>query len=223
MKLEQWPYIYTFLNILVKKFGSDGKHVIDIGAFIGSMVTRMAPEFPDKVFHAIEPYSPNYSVLKDNVGSHINIVLHKLIISGKNGVLNIFADTDELTQSPSLEKQFIQSKEKLCIKEQVQTVTLGQFCEDNKINDIALLHMNCEGGEYHIFEDKTSRWVFDKTNVIYLALHGKNEPFIGMEYTKKKKAINKFLMSKNFKMLYGDDLEKVKQFPYGHIIQIWSK
>ncbi len=223
MRKDKWPYLNTLIGIRLNKLGKAGKCVIDIGACVGDTIIEHAERFPNKIFHAIEPLSYNYKELINRTKGIENVIAHKMAITNRNGTVPVFSDRNGITQSSSLERRFVFGKNESFIEEEVTARTFGTFCRKNKINDIGLLIMNCEGGEYTLFEDESFKESLDMVRILNVALHGKEEPFIGKKYREKKININKFLKEKGFSILYGDDLEGIKRVLYGHIVQIWVK
>lgn len=229
---ESYPYLHLLIKIQLERFrtNQEGGVIIDIGAFDGVNTIRMAREFGLATVYAIEPCPRNFKVLCNHSRKTKNIITSQLAISDINGRVNLFLahkpkDERASSQSNSLFQEFVESKASNTTKpkETVRAITLVEFCKQKKIEHIRLLKMNCEGGEYKIFDDKTSFHIFDSVDIISLALHGKSPLFISKAYTQKKRNINAFLVGKGFGLVYGERLDELKVIPFSHISQVWVK
>lgn len=228
---EKYPYLNLLIKTQLERFETDrGGVIVDIGAFDGGGASRIAREFRQATVYAIEPCPRNYKILCRSAGKSKNMITDRLAISDYNGRADLFLAYEAggkrtSSQSNSLFQDFIESKTPNAakLKEVIHTVTLSEFCRQKRIKHIRLLKMNCEGGEYKIFEDETSFCVFDNVDIIGLALHGKSPLFTSKAYIQKKRNVNAFLAGKEFGLVYGERLDGMKELPSGHISQVWVK
>ncbi|MHA2120007.1 MAG: FkbM family methyltransferase [Promethearchaeota archaeon] len=224
MLLERYPYINSLVEIQLKRLKLKTNIIIDVGAFDGQNCSLVARCIRNSITYAIEPYSRAHKKLVRVAKKVKNIRPHRLAITGSNGETTlhfIFDKTKKLSQSNSLYSEFIGSKNSRERTEEVETMTLDSFCSWQNIEQITFLKLNCEGSEYDIFEDKSSREIIKSTKLIYVALHGKSQRFISEEYQRKKQFINLFLKRNKFRLIYGEDVTKMKKDPLNHVNQIW--
>ena len=227
--LEKYPYITTLLRIQLQRLKKDKRIIVDIGSFDGKNCISLAKLIGNSFTYAIEPCARAVFELKRNIRKMKNIKIHRLSITGENGEGKLFtipgtSHNPIISQSNSMHSDFISSKNSISGKiEIVPTLTLNSFCRREGIEEISFLRLNCEGSEYEIFEDKSSRHLLKTTKVMYLALHGKSDKFISQKYQRKKLFINWFLKRNGFRLIYGDDVTTLKKFPLGHVNQVWIK
>jgi len=199
--------------------------VVDIGAYTGKISNSMLSSIngnPEK-FHLIEPCPSNYGILTDRCKGCNN---HNLAISDEDGSIDFFVANHKKiegsSQSNSLFKKFIHNRDWATSEEtiKVKTLTLDSFIKENSIDCIDFLKINCEGGEFKIFNSSLD--FLSNTKYIYLHLHGKNPLFLTPDMTSKKKEINAHLLSNGYSLVMGDktaDIPKIKK----HIHQLWEK
>jgi len=123
--------------------------IFDVGAHIGLFSLYCRALNPVAPIYAWEPENNNLKILKENIEinqlSNIQVVPaalgyqtgeEKLVLAvdNHNHHLAEYGDDEKQTQS-------------------VQVFGLGDFCRQNKIERLALLKMDIEGGEYKVFDD----------------------------------------------------------------------
>jgi len=74
------------------------KVILDIGANIGITAIWMAKQFPDAEIYCFEPVKDNFDILLKNISNYPNIKAYQFALGDKNGVVDIFADTDITNQ-----------------------------------------------------------------------------------------------------------------------------
>lgn len=133
----------------LKSEGFYGKHIIDIGAHIGSFsiqLTKMLP--PDAKIVSIEPSPDNFLLLKRNVllnNLRQNFVLKMLAISSNKGVGTLFISSDN-TGGNKLDMIEPSSKETV----EVAVDTLEAIADEFGDDTIDLLKIDVEGSEHAI-------------------------------------------------------------------------
>ncbi len=129
----------------------EGYTVIDIGGHIGTSSIAYARQVgkTGKVY-SIEADPSNYDILKINKERNKieNLFLYNLALVGDKNLkeIDIIIDGNN-TAGHSL----YESKIDTSIKVKVQAKTLIDFCKDERIEKIDILHMDIEGGEFDIF------------------------------------------------------------------------
>lgn len=138
-----------FIDNLYQKFFAveEGDIVFDVGASAGPFTYSIKEQNPGKVY-CFEPYDKLYSTLIKNVESDNVICIPKAILEtdGQEETLGLF--NEHLTETCSEEN-----------KKTVDSIKFKTFIEQNKIEKIDFLKTDCEGGEYHIFNDENFEWI----------------------------------------------------------------
>jgi FkbM family methyltransferase len=224
--IEKFPFLNTLVNIQLDRLigRKNVRTIIDVGAYDGTYCLYMSRLYKKTKIYAIEPGKQAFKLLKRNTSDCPNISRYRLLISNTNerGKLFVESKSKAPSQGNSVFADFMNKKQSVT-EESVKSSTLSDFCKNNDIENIDLLVMNCEGGEYEIFEHEQSASIFEKVKVLNLALHGKSKLFLSKEYTEKKKYINQCLTIMRFKLVYGDDLNGLDKLPKGHIQQVWIR
>ena len=148
---------------------------------------------------------------------------YEVAIAGKNGTEKFYTTNRKNIQGSSrsntLFKGILKDKKKQgkkigTINEiLVKTCNINTFLEE--IRTVDLLKLNCEGGEYEIFDGELN--FLEKTKMIYVSFHAQNKPFNKPEYKEKRAIAYKNLESADF-MLKTEYANEGK-----HVWQLWAK
>lgn len=138
-----------------------GSIVVDVGANIGAF-TLFAAKLA-KAVYALEPVTHNFEALSRNVeiNSLSNVSLHRVAMSGENGETQISVAGVE--SSIHFQRPGVQL-------ERVPTITLETFLDQQGIDHVDYLKMDCEGAEWSILL-KTDRSVLSRIRHIELEFH----------------------------------------------------
>ena len=122
--------------------------VVDIGGQIGTFTVMAAWKANKGHVYTFEPTSLNFPMLQENVAINnlTNVTLYKKAVSDTNGIAYMHLSSDN-TGGHSLSWKTDEKQQ----KEAVPTITLATLMEDNEIDHIDFLKMDCEGAEYDIF------------------------------------------------------------------------
>jgi FkbM family methyltransferase len=158
--------------------------VVDIGAHYGYFSIFAAKNTsPNSRIFSIEPSQSNFETLNENLkdGKIENVTTHQIAIGGENGTLDLY--TGRSVNHSIIGDYALLGSEKNTQK--VEVKTLEQFINENNIEKIDFLKMDCEGAEYSILFH-TPAYVFDKITTISMEFHDlKNVEFTGEEIVKK--------------------------------------
>jgi len=131
-----------------------GDVVVDMGASVGPFTYKIKENNPGKVY-CFEPHSELYKDLVKNTSYdgvvHINKAIGK--IDGLEVQRGLFSEKTIYTATGENEQT-------------VETITWKTFVEENNIDKINFFKIDCEGGEYDIFNEENLQWV--KENVDYI-------------------------------------------------------
>jgi FkbM family methyltransferase len=146
----------VFHNNVYQKFVDvkPGDVVVDMGASCGPFTYRIKDQNPSRVY-CFEPHLPLYDTLKKNT-SYPGVFHINKAIGDKNGI--------EI-QRGLFNENFVETQEEANAKP-VRTMRWDSFVEDNNIKRINFFKIDCEGGEYSVFNDENMQWV--KDNVDYI-------------------------------------------------------
>jgi len=209
--------------------------VVHVGAYTGKVAVETEKMFSPRICisYAIEPCPRNFKILKRLVEKHPDLHPIHAAVGARSKTTSLYIKKREnlnpnrgSSQSNSLYSDFVGSKDsKQIVESKVKVITLCDLIEKSDIKRIHLLRVNCEGGEFDIFDQKNSGLKFlNKVEVIALALHGKAKVFLTDEAIQRKKNISRNLILKNFEQVYGFKFKKnTTRIPLGHVWQIWVK
>ena len=141
----------------------DNAIVIDVGAHIGSFSVLIHNKMKNGQVYAIEPSKQNYELLLDQIGiNDLKIKSFKIALSDKKGKMKLYEGNHSARGSLFREegKNF----------EIIETQTMKNFFEENKIEKCDLMKMDIEGGEYSVLYS-TPKEIFDKIDKIFLEVH----------------------------------------------------
>ncbi|MBX4212455.1 FkbM family methyltransferase [Candidatus Pacearchaeota archaeon] len=162
----------VFLDNIYGKFIREVKDnkgtVIDIGQNIGCFSIKAARIFKDSQIIAFEPFHESSQIAKINVMMNkldSRIISYELAISEKKGEVSFHAYPGN-HEANSINDIWGWKSNKIA----VNSIRLPDFIKDNKIKDIALLKIDCEGSEYEII-DSLSKDDFKKIKGIILEYH----------------------------------------------------
>lgn len=128
---------------------SNWRTIVDIGAHKGYFTTYAAKECPSANIYSFEPIKTSFQMLSKNIAqNHLDKRVH---------VFNLgLADKEEVREinlSTSSTDNTFYSKlgSDLNGKTKIKCTTLQNAIENNKLADIDLLKIDCEGAEFEIF------------------------------------------------------------------------
>lgn len=136
-----------FQDRIYEKFFAveQGDVVVDIGASSGPFSWSILENQPSKII-CLEPHAELYNTLTKNLKGAPATLINSAI-----------GDTDGLSVTRGL---FSQHRETHSDSEKVvQTIKFETLVQQNKINRIDFLKIDCEGGEYSVFTDANMDWI----------------------------------------------------------------
>jgi FkbM family methyltransferase len=143
-----------------------GDCVIDIGGNEGYFSVLAASLMPQGRVYCIEPQTRLQPVIRKNIDANKShqIKLHHVAFSSGDSDIEIFLRPDSINGASSMFPHWkLGSK-----KEKIHAITLDRFFEQERLERVRLIKMDCEGAEYLIVEGGKS--VFARQAVDFIAL-----------------------------------------------------
>jgi FkbM family methyltransferase len=124
--------------------------IIDVGANCGQTTKRLARAFPSFRIHCLEPNSDLHPKIRENVGFHRHLEIHKLGAGAENVELTFYKSSKH--ESNSFHQDWSHRHGTPMGDDIVTMVTLGTFCAEHQIDTISVLKTNAEGFDYQILK-----------------------------------------------------------------------
>lgn len=160
---EVWiKEIYNKHGVCVEK----GDTVVDIGGHIGIFSVYAAHLSETGMVYAFEPFIENYKRLEEHkkINHKENLTAFNKGVGETDGKQILFLSPDKNTGGHSLHLKN-QSERKV----EIETIQLIKFCDDNKIDKIDFLKLDCEGAEFDIL--KSSAVILERTRKVIMECH----------------------------------------------------
>jgi FkbM family methyltransferase len=154
--------ITNFLKLILKK---NLNTVLDVGAHHGETILNLINNFNIKKIYAFEASNINFLVLKkqlEKIVSKTEIVLINHGVGEKEGFKNIkqteesssstYSDIDENSSYFMKKKFFLYNKKKYFKNEETKLITLNNFFDQNKLQDVDYLKIDTEGYEFFVLK-----------------------------------------------------------------------
>jgi len=198
--------------------------VVEVGAYVGDFIGRVYEASPSAKVSGIEPLESNISQLKTNFPDK-DLHIFQGIASGKEEAVELFlSDLCSASKRKNMDcSAFKESAEKNNAQIKSSVTVAGKplsriISEDFLLDHVDVLSMNCEGGEYSVFDGDDFDFL-EKTDMFYIHMHTKCELFMGTDFVQKRENIVKTLEENGFAMIEGmTDLKAL-----AHVVQLWKK
>jgi FkbM family methyltransferase len=163
-------------NFLRDMYGLDGEErsfglVLDVGAHIGAFAMYMAPR--SKRLIAFEPAAENFELLRRNLGGpgHDHVEIHPLAVAGESGELEF-----HLSQKNSGgHGAFVRPENRRGEPVRVPAISLPVFLDEQGIDRVDVLKLDCQGTEYGIVESLEA-WGLERIGRVVMEYHPYGEP-----------------------------------------------
>lgn len=132
----------------------EGDIVVDIGASVGPFVYSIIGNNPQKVY-CVEPSKKLIKTLSENfLGNDSITLVNKAIIGDSTDLVNIFIGSETYEGDDKFEE-----------------ITFNQFLNDYSVEKINFLKIDCEGGEYDIFQEENMEFLLNNVEYIAIEMH----------------------------------------------------
>lgn len=184
-------------------------NIVDIGAHYGyfSIFANKNSGSKSKII-SIEPNKNNFSCLSANIKLNEiqNINSYNLAVGAKNEKTKLYFGKN--TNHSIIENYKLSSNSNF---EEIELKTLESIINENNLNEIHFLKMDCEGAEYEIFET-TPPYIFDKITTISMEFHDLKDK------SKTPEQLIKKLLDNNFQVVKYIFQNTSMNLNYGKII-----
>jgi FkbM family methyltransferase len=183
-----------------------GDLVVDIGASAGPFTKSILKNKPKKVF-CLEPSKSLYKTLTSNLNSSPNVTcINKGVINvdGEAAFSGLYDPNGYNTGgNPTL----------------ADGIKFSTFVKDNNIKTIDFLKVDCEGGEYDIFNIENKEWIFSNVRKISGEFHLNTQLFKDKFRAFRDNYLAKF---KNFEVYSADGIDIKWDLFNAHFIEYYE-
>ena len=137
--------------------------IIDIGAHIGLFTIYVSQFCNDCRIYCYEPIKENYDLLVDNIklNNIKNTTIYQKDVTDKSSIVRIFLNQDNAAHSIFTESNKY---------EDIESISLKDIFDSNKIQKCDLLKLDCEGSEYIILNSLPD-FYFQRIKKIVMEYH----------------------------------------------------
>jgi FkbM family methyltransferase len=177
--------------------------VVDVGANAGYFSTLLLSKRPDSKVFAYEAIQHNVDLFRNNIGLNPAIresvqLNHRAVTGQPVEFIVLYKEADSENSVTASVFEDFESHNLKSIS--VRAISLQKILEENRLEQIDFLKLDCEGSEYPIIYD-SPRSLWDKVNTIFMEAHNldndkrnfaaMNEFLLGLGYqTSHKLATN---------------------------------
>lgn len=149
----------------------DFKTVFDIGAYHGNFTDEIIRKNNQVTVHCFEPFNVSFKILTDKYQLSNNIVLNHCAVSDKPGKsffnINSFAETNSLMESVDV-NEAINALTKKETTQEVDLITVTEYCRLNNINEIDLVKIDTQGNSFNVLVGMESLLKKQKVKYLYV-------------------------------------------------------
>lgn len=116
-----------------------GDVVFDVGAFRGDWTDTVLRQQPAAQMHLFEPHPGFAAALRDKFAGRDHVTVHELAIGSRTGTM-MLSDAGDASSSVADHGRAFEAR----------TQSVGDFLADHPVDEIALMKVNIEGGEYDL-------------------------------------------------------------------------
>jgi FkbM family methyltransferase len=151
----------------LSRLGEDWK-IMDIGAGLGDFSIHAACGHPQRAVAAFEPFAESHRLLQENLvlNGIRNVQAFPLAVGARSGPMLLETATGIAVQHSTAQAGDTGPAEAL----RVEGITLAEALRVAGFDRCDLLKVDCEGGEYDIFQTATAD-VFDRIDRIVMEYH----------------------------------------------------
>jgi FkbM family methyltransferase len=124
--------------------------VFDVGANVGQSVLRFGAYWPNAKIFSFEPVKSTFHQLVDNTHDFLNVRCENIALGASRGTEKIWLK--ERSASNSLKTDVNRQETGIGIAEEIEIITLDEYCKENRVDNIDFLKIDAEGYELEVLE-----------------------------------------------------------------------
>jgi len=137
----------------VKQMGAGSQVVFDVGANIGSY-TKLLLEYlggreTDLTIHCFEVSKRTFKTLEQNLHDD-RVILNNIGLSSEKAEATLYCDKNHSGMASLYNRQLDYLGKELSEREEVELISLDEYCKKNGIKRINFLKMDVEGNEFNV-------------------------------------------------------------------------
>ncbi len=140
----------------------DGDVVLEVGAYEGAWVLKVCEQCPNCKVYAFEPATRAYQIARKKLKDEEGVILRNVALGKANGE----ADLCDCLRDGANTLDFNPEDEP---SESVSVVDVAEVVEP--LGEIALAHLNAEGGELEILERLIETGLIDRLKMVLVQWH----------------------------------------------------
>lgn len=218
MHERQPQYLSSVLDSQMRRIRVQSKRsitAVHVGAFDGAWDLAFWTRNKPAMLYGFEPQTSAFEKHKHKTVNVSSIMCYRKAIHPTLKNVELYK-TGKNDQGASLHRAFVGDKSR---SETVEATSLSAFYKEQDLRVVDLLRINCEGGEYAIFEKDVS--FLSRVNVLCVAIHGKNPCFLTPQVNVAKLRMSRTFTKCGFQQICGFVFEQDAGFPVSHVWQVW--
>ena len=146
--------------------------IFDVGAHIGSVTEKYRKLFPLASIYCFEPFPKSFEQLKSNIADDPRTIAYRIAMSDTKGKAILNVNTSTMTNSllhTDIRGEFYWGEALLNTidEEEIDTISIDCFSEENKINFIDILKLDVQGYEFAILNGAKKMLFSQSVSLIY--------------------------------------------------------
>ncbi len=148
--------------------------LFDVGANVGDYSKALIDSFKNNpiTLFAFEPSKKTFLKLKENIGESDNVCLFNFGFSNQKTILKLFSDSDLSGLASLYKRKLDHFNIEMNNEEEVELITIDEFCNANKIKNIDFLKLDVEGHELKVLQGAERMINSDKIKFIQFEFGG---------------------------------------------------
>lgn len=197
----------------------DGLTIVEAGAFCGNDTVHMAKAWPGSTIYAFEPIIDLFAQLMANTTGYEQIIPIRAALADRIGNATFWPSEDPTKPGKHAQAgSLLKPKERLSWSEikfnepfNIETTTLNNWAEEEKIEQIDFLWLDLQGYELPVLQGASK--LLDRISFIYMEVHFV-EAYAGQKLYPEVVA---WLEKHNFEVI-GKDFDDTKSWFFGNIL-----
>lgn len=176
-----------FYDIKQRLPAYDFKTFLDVGANVGQTAKHIREAFPVATIHSIEPIQKTFDLLRFNTAG-LNVKVHNHALGARNEIISIKIDEgNENSSINSLVKDNNEITTGNTVMEDIQVLTVTEFCNLQKIERVDYLKIDTEGFDLEVIKGASAMLENHKVSFIEaeVSMNPGNNFHVSFEEVKK--------------------------------------